>query len=181
MAAVEEGLTAQDLRYHWRPDDPENPYPLALKHADLLIVTGESESMLADAASRGKGFVIWPTPRKDGGLWLRFCAEVAQRAVRPRFNRRGSIRPQQGQTYLCARALERGWILPPRDIEGLHERLVKHGLASIFGQPLPTHFSANQTDELATVVEKAAALLNIPIQHEAPDATIRERHEPRLS
>jgi len=177
MDAVREELAADADCYCWRPDDPENPYALALEHADFLIVTGESESMLADAASRGKGFAIWPTPRKTGGPWQRFSAEVAQRAVRPRFNRRGSIRPQQGQTYLCARALERGWILPPRDIEGLHEQLIKDGLAAPFGEPIPASFKGLQTNELEAMVDKAAALLHIQLEHVTADDLTRERHE----
>ncbi len=182
MHAIDQGLAAEDLSYHWQADDPENPYALALEHADLLVVTGESESMLADAASRGKGFIIWPTPRKTGSVWQRLCAEVSQRAVRPRFNRRGSIRPQQGQTYLCARALERGWVLPPRDIESLHAQLVADGLAATFGQPIPTSFRGNQNSELEAVVEEAAALLNIQlIADQTANQTARqfsrERHE----
>lgn len=165
MAAVEEGLTAEDLRYHWRPDDPENPYSLALKHADLLIVTGESESMLADAASRGRIFVIWPTPARPKTLWGRFSQEVADRAVRPRMNRRGSIRPQQGQTYLCARALERGWVIPPRDMEALHTRLLDDQVAVTFGDPVPETFHRRENNELSATVERIAALLQIGLKH----------------
>jgi hypothetical protein len=86
---------------------------------------------------------------------------VSQRAVRPRFNRRGSIRPQQGQTYLCARALERGWILPPRDIEALHDALHKAGIAAPFGQPVPSSFRPKLNSELDRTVIEAAGQLSI--------------------
>jgi uncharacterized protein len=159
LPALAAGLGANDLLYAWRAGDPTNPYGLALTHADKLVVTGESESMLADAAGRDQSFLIWPLPEKSGSLWRRFSARVAERAVRPRFNRRGSIRPQQGLTYLCARALERNWVLPPRRLDQLHDALGKAGLAARFGQTLPTPFRFES--ELEHTVGNAAGILEI--------------------
>jgi len=155
------GLGANDLLYAWKPADPDNPYKLALDKCDHLVVTGESESMLADAASRGRGFLIWPLPERSGSPWRRFCGRVAERAIRPRFNRRGSIRPQQGLSYLCARALERNWILPPRRLDQLHQALYKAGLAAPFGDTAPNSFK--QTDELQACITRAAGLLEIDL------------------
>lgn len=166
LDALEQALSDHDLLYRWRADDRHNPYALALARADILIVTGESESMLADAASRGRGFLIWPTARRRPGAWQRLSAELAERAARPRFNRRGSIRPQQGQTYLCARALERNWILPPRQIEKLHQSLYSLGLAAPFGQPQPTAFTPFP-DELTASARAAAEQLGIPLDDPA--------------
>lgn len=129
-----EAVAPGDLLYRWAPNDPSNPYQVALQRAQQLVVTGESESMLADAASTGRRFQIWPLTRRSGTVWSRFSAAVAQRAVQQRTNARGSIRPQQGLTYLCARAIERGWILPPRDLESLHEILYSQGVATPFAQ-----------------------------------------------
>lgn len=119
------------LIYRWQAGDTCNPYSLALKHSQHLVVTGESESMLADALAAGRKFVIFfpskpPTRRLD-----RFALWISQQAVEPQYNRRGSIRPQQGLQYLCARALERGWVLPPRDLESLHEQLCSQGFATM--------------------------------------------------
>ena len=100
--------------------------------------------------------------------------------LRPRFNRRGSIRPQQGQTYLCARALERGWILPPRNLETLHQSLYEKGLAAPFGQPLPVEFTP-AIDELNRSVIAAAGKLSIALATPAPSQTRPlSRHEQRL-
>jgi len=175
--ALQSGLGPDDALYRWRPDDPSNPYSLALEHADLLIVTGESESMLADAASQGKGFLIWPVEKKADNPWTRLCREVSQRATRPRFNRRGSIRPQQGQTYACARALERGWILPPRDIEELHAELYRDGIAAPFGQPVPARFGTLPSAEIEPIVEKAADRLNIQLTRPQSDNNTVQTHE----
>ena len=172
-------LGQDGLLYRWQADDPDNPYRLALDRADELVVTGESESMLADAASRGRGFWIWPVPSGRQGLWARWSAGIAARAVRPRFNRRGSIRPQQGQTYLCARALERGWVLPPRDIESLHQNLYAMGTATTFGQTLPQIF-AGPTDELTATVRAAADRLGLAHQPQSSTTSSQqEAHERR--
>ncbi len=169
------GLGPNDLLYAWRAGDMDNPYKLVLDNADQLVVTGESESMLADAASRGRGFLVWPLPERSSSPWRRFCSRVAERATRPRFNRRGSIRPQQGLSYLCARALDRNWILPPRRLDQLHQALYKDGLAAPFGETAPSNFK--QTDELQTCLKRAADLLNIDLQIQSKKSENEKPHE----
>ena len=160
LDALQQGLGEGDLLYRWQHSDPGNPYSLALTRADLLVVTGESESMLADAVSSGRAFMIWSTPARRLGWWQRLSASLADRAIRPRINRRGSIRPQQGSTYLCARALERHWILPPRRIEDLQAQLIDQGLAVPFGAPLP-EIPPPTHDELSATVRMAAERLKV--------------------
>ncbi len=134
LKALQDGLGADDLLYRWRADEGgANPYGLALREADALVVTGESEAMLADAVTSGKPTYIWPLPGTRSGLWHRISAWMDGRARRPSYNRRGSIRPQQGLGYLCARAVERQWVLPPRRPEHLHDALVSQGVADPFG------------------------------------------------
>ena len=58
--------------------------------------------------------------------------------------------------YLCARALERAWILPPRDLASLHETLYSLDYA----EPL----ASNQIHQLKTyrapaVLEETTALI----------------------
>jgi uncharacterized protein len=166
FGAIERALGDGDLSYRWRADDPANPYGLMLEHADELIVTGESESMLADAVSRGRKFLIWPLPARPGNSWQRLATTVADRAVRPRSNRRGTIRPQQGITYLCARAVERGWLLPPRDIDALHERLYAEGLAAPFGQAAAGEYDPG--DEFERLLDVVVQRLGLG----APDVEI---------
>ncbi len=167
LDAVQAGLSADDLLYRWQDGDPANPYGLALQDSDLMIVTGESESMLADAASRGRPFLIWPAPARPLGIWQRLSAALVERARRPRINRRGSIRPQQGLTYLCARALERQWIIPPRRLESLHELLYAQRLACRFGETLPS--APQPLDELGATAHQVADLLGIPVSLNRPN------------
>jgi len=140
LSALRQFLEDDALFYEWKPKDPQNPYSLALEQADKLVVTGESESMLADAVSTGKGFEIFYPKKSLHRQFDRAADWVAKRAIAPQYNRRGSIRPQQGLQYLCARALERHWILPPRDLEGLHQSLMDRGMAAMLGDSRPGHF-----------------------------------------
>lgn len=139
LPALRAGLTGDDLLHRWQADDPDNPYGLALQHADALAVTGESESMLADAAGSPSPVWIWPLQAREPDAWQRFTARVAAQASEAQYNARGSIRPQQGLRYICARLIERGWVLPPRNLEAMHEALINAGLVTYFGGPEPAH------------------------------------------
>ncbi len=130
-------LRDDDALYLWQADAADNPYALALNHADTLVVTGESESMLADAVASGRPVLIWPLAARRPSPWRALCTWTAERAMRPRYNRRGSIRPQQSLAYLCGRLIERGLILPPRNLDVLHDALFYRGLAARFGQAEP--------------------------------------------
>ena len=78
----------------------------------------------------------------------------------PGFNREcvicGTARPQQGLEYLCARMIDRGFVLPPRDLDALHRNLVALGLARMFdGDVTPFERPAyNSTAEIATGVRR---------------------------
>ncbi len=66
-------------------------------------------------------------------------------------NNRGTVRPQQGLEYLCARIIASGIVLPPRNIGALHEKLFDLGVARPFGTPLKTvaRPSLNETEKVA--------------------------------
>ncbi len=134
-AALRAGLGHRGRVHAWRPRDPDNPYLAYLGRAEVVVVTGESESMLAEAAVAGKPLYIYPVPARPGP-WQRLSGWVARRARARPTNKRGTVRPQQGLEYLCARLVERGLVLPPRDLEGLHRTLIEGGIARRFGTPL---------------------------------------------
>ncbi|MGE0682405.1 MAG: mitochondrial fission ELM1 family protein, partial [Candidatus Binatia bacterium] len=60
--ALQEGLGDNANVHHWQPEQKDNPYLAYLALADVLVVTGESESMLAEAANVGKPVYIYPLP-----------------------------------------------------------------------------------------------------------------------
>jgi hypothetical protein len=128
-------------RHIWQADQKVNPYFAYLTFADVLIVTGESESMLAEAAATDKPVYIYPVPERPENL-LNLTSQLKEwivaRAQQPQRNKRGTIRPQRGLAYQCARLIERGIIQPRRDLNLLHQTLVEGGFAHFFGEPLTT-------------------------------------------
>ncbi|MFO7762404.1 MAG: ELM1/GtrOC1 family putative glycosyltransferase [Wenzhouxiangellaceae bacterium] len=118
--------------YAWRRDDDDDPYSIALEHAGALLIAGGTPGVLQDAVAGPKPVYLVPW-LEHPGAWKRFASSVAARAFRPSYNKRGSIRPQQGLTYVCARLVERGWVLPPRGLADWQRLLVERGLAAWIG------------------------------------------------
>jgi len=136
-AALRQGLGDFGHLHEWQPGETDNPYMGYLALADAIVVTGESESMLAEAAAAGKPMFIYPLPERP--LGFRLLAEwIARRAeARPR-KAKGTVRPQQGLEYICARLIEAGTVRPPRHLDRLHQRLIDAGAARPFGAPFDT-------------------------------------------
>ncbi len=134
--ALEAGLGAQGCVDHWEANRHENPYLAYLALADAIIVTGDSESMLAEAVATGKPVFIYPVPKRPAGLYARFAEVVTRIAYSRPKKKKGTVRPQQGREYLCARLIERAVVRPPRDLDVMCEQLVSNGYARWFGEPL---------------------------------------------
>jgi mitochondrial fission protein ELM1 len=155
--ALCEGLGGSDRVQVWKKGETENPYLAYLAHADVLVVTGESESMLAEATAPGKPLYIYPLPAREHGPRLRFSEWVTTEANRRRVKDKGTVRPQQGREYLCARLIERGFVRPPRDLDQLHEGLVRIGVARMFGDPLDAERPSplHETENIAERVRES--------------------------
>lgn len=136
--ALKRGLGESCYLHQWQPGQKDNPYLAYLALADVLVVTGESESMLAEAAATGKPLYIYPLPKRQLSWWTQVKEWIVTRAQIQKFNQRGTVRPQQGLEYLCARLVERGIILPQPDLSVLHQTLVQRGIAHFFGEALDT-------------------------------------------
>jgi mitochondrial fission protein ELM1 len=156
--ALEQGLGSRHNLHRWRPGEADNPYLGYLALADVLVVTGESESMLSEAVASGKPLLIYPLPERRRGPRDLLAEAVVRRAHTPRLNKRGTVRPQRGLQYRCARLVDLGLVRPRRDLSLLHRALVERGLARLFGQPLP-EAPARPYQEAPQVAARVRALM----------------------
>ena len=147
--AVEQALEQAAPRatvHCWRPDQAENPYLGYLAGADVLIVTGESESMLAEAAATAKPLYIYSVPARPMSWRSRIAGAVLSAA-----------RSGKGLTArICGRLMDGGVVVPPRDLELMHRGMIDAGIAAPFGVdgPPPTPTPPRAEDELRARVRQ---------------------------
>ncbi len=134
--ALKTALTPEHHVHQWQPNQSDNPYLAYLAGADVIIVTGESESMLAEAASLGKPIYIIPLPENSPTWKIRLSEAIVRRAQSRPLNKRGTVRPQQGLERVCAQLIRCGLIQPRRNLSLLHDLLIKQGIARPFGEPI---------------------------------------------
>jgi uncharacterized protein len=139
-------------RYRWRADDPENPYPVFLQHADELIVTGDSASMLAEACATGRRvhYVVLPAPAQQRTVSALLLRWLARR--RSRLGERGTPRQQDRFGRWLDKLLAKGVLRLPRDLNALHEALRWSGLAQPLGELEPNLHPVKADDLERTVV-----------------------------
>lgn len=148
--------------HRWQPGEAENPYFGFLALGDVIVVTGESESMLSEASTIGAPVYIYPIPERAPGLRQRLREWVTERAYsRPRKKNKGTVRPQQGIEKFCAQLIARGIVRPPRQLTELHDALVQSGAAHRFGEPLTTERHAG-VREIERVAERVRGLFGFP-------------------
>lgn len=119
---------APSAHFHvWQKASKDNPYLSYLANADLLVVTGESESMIAEGSATGRPLTIFPLESKPPGLKNRLAAVLLSVA-----GRRGTM------AQLCRKILLGGWITPARDLSVMHSAMEERGLARVFDGSLNT-------------------------------------------
>jgi hypothetical protein len=149
------------LAHPWRADDPDNPYLGILAWADALVITGDSESMLAEACSLGKPVWVAALPVRASFPLLSALREWVWRRSRGRPpGPRGTPRPQRGLEYACARAIERGFVRPTRDLDRLHRTLYERGAARPFAAGAEP-FAPTALDDRAAAAARVRALMGI--------------------
>jgi mitochondrial fission protein ELM1 len=142
------GRAAPDAHLHlWQKDRADNPYLSYLAGADLLVVTGESESMLAEASATGRPLTIYPLPPRPERLKERIGGRLRSWSGKP--GALGAI----GRSLLGG-----GWLTPPRDVDRLHTEMVEHRLAARFDGAINTQ-APDRRDDIGRVRERVAALL----------------------
>lgn len=124
---------------------------------NAVLLAGIDPVLLRAALASARPLYLAPID-PDRGWIATLRRRIAERAFRPRYNKRGSIRPQQGLTYLCARLIERGRVRPPDDPAELQRLLVGRGLAAWIGDDaVPSRRWHDELDDLvAGIVERLA-------------------------
>jgi hypothetical protein len=154
--ALEEGLTCPHILYRWQRGDAENPYFAFLAHADEIIVTADSMSMVTEALATGKRVHLF-----DLGLgWTSMRAPLPvrgeQRVQHPR------LREWLRDFHLQARLYR--WLLRlapsrvTRDIRLVHQQLVADGRASWLGEPM-LETPPPPLDDLSRAVARVRTLM----------------------
>jgi mitochondrial fission protein ELM1 len=133
-AAAFEGALGQNTFCH-RYGSGDNPYRALLALADGFIVTGDSASMLAEAAATGKPVAVFPPPlhRTPGQRLLRWLEKrlgLIERAA----GSRGTARQQNLLGRLYDQLLVAGLVSRERDVAAVQRSL---GLPSLPAEPAP--------------------------------------------
>ncbi|MGE0658349.1 MAG: ELM1/GtrOC1 family putative glycosyltransferase [Reyranellaceae bacterium] len=145
VAAMRRAAPSAHL-HEWQPGRVDNPYLSYLANADLIVATGESESMLAEAVAAARPLTIWPLRPKPPGRKARRLAWLA------------SVARGRGPAATLARTLfARGWITPPRDLAILHAQLQSRRLARVFDGAINAEPPA-QHDEKEALVARIVGL-----------------------
>lgn len=154
--ALQSVLQAPHYVYAWQPGSLPNPYRALLAQADVLVVTGESESMLAEAAATRAPLYIYPvneiSSNRISSRLREWCVSHAHTSFSPE---RGGGSPLGSA---LAWLMRRGLLRPRRDITMLHQALFTRGRARPFGEPLHT---AHQPPLPAEALEVARWLKNL--------------------
>ncbi len=169
--ALEEALPGAAHVYRFsRGRNDENPFLGYLALADVLVVTGESASMLAEACATGKPVYIYDLPWGVPG-WRGLVPRMASglsetilaRADRRPKSRRGITRPQKGLELLFSKLLARGLVVPTCDMGLLHAELEQRGMARRFDSLDPgadtLAFEPRVPRELPDVAQRVRSIL----------------------
>ena len=142
--AAMRGAAPGALIHEWQSGAKDNPYLSYLAHADLLAVTGESESMIAEAAATGLPLTICPLRERPYGIKNSFAKLVRRNA-----EKKGLMAAVRRYTLLA------GWIASPRDLSLMHTAMIERGLARVFDgslntqKPEPSHEFERLAKDLA--------------------------------
>jgi len=139
--------------HRWSAQATANPYLGFLALADAFVVTGDSESMLAEACATGKPVYVAALPTRLSFRLLRIPRDLARRCA--------SAGPGP-LARVCARLIESGWLRPARDLGRLQDALYELGAARPFvGSYAAAGAGAPRRDRDA-VVARVRALLETP-------------------
>ncbi len=155
---VRQGFGDAD-RVQVSPCDQRDGRHAWLASADAIVVAGDNEFRLADAASSGKPVYLYSIPNQPPKVVESIQDRIFERAHGSPLNSRGTVRPQQAIEYLCARTLERGLVAAPVDRDGLQSALFDRKIAYDFGTALRSDLHPS-LQEAEAAAEQIRSLLS---------------------
>lgn len=141
LRAFEDNLSVPRYVYHWRAQDPENPYFGILALCDAAVVTADSVSMLSEACATGKPVYI----AELGG-----CGH----SMRPG---RSSVRDFRFSAMTYSFMMRVGPRRLSRDIRLVHRELLEQGRAVWLGESF-TRPPVGLATDLDRAVQRVRAL-----------------------
>jgi len=161
-AALSETLGNFGIVQKWKPGQARNPYWGYLAVADMIIVTGDSESMVGESVSIGKPAFIYALPEKPMTTLarLREAIVVAGRASLDAHHQGSFL--SRGLTRFSAFLLRQGLVRPLRDLNAFHRVLMDQGFAFPFGQDreIEAHRPLRESEIVAQKVKSFLGFLN---------------------
>jgi mitochondrial fission protein ELM1 len=146
VAGLKRGAPGAQV-HEWRRDAAYNPFLAYLANADLIVVTGESESMLAEAVATAKPLTIYPLIERPTTRKGRLAKRVSRLA-----RGRSALAP------FARRLLRDGWVTPRRDLGLMHRLIAEHGWGRVFEGKLNRAAPAPHA-ETETLARHIAALI----------------------
>ena len=162
VAALERALPKVAYFHKWSADaSAANPYRGYLALADALVVTDDSESMLAEACATGKPISIYPVPTRESTWPERLKEAMVERgAGKMPLGEPGTPKPQKGIELFFARLIEAGLLRPARDLDGMRQRLIELGQAREFDGNLVLD-QVPQLADLQRVADRIRELMGV--------------------
>ena len=133
-------LQAPAWIFRWSAGAADNPYHAYLGLADILVVTGESMSMMTEASATGKPLYIFDPADAPGKSWWRYPHNFR---YKPLSHRLGM------------------WLGPRRmmrDVSRIQAQLVASGRAAWLGDNMQPESEARPPDDLRRAAERVKAL-----------------------
>jgi mitochondrial fission protein ELM1 len=147
------------ILYRFRPDDPDNPYPGLLAHADRFVVTGDSVSMMVEVARLGRPLAIFDLPLVHDPL------------ERLKLRLGAPLQPGRTLGRLGDRLRERGLLGVSRDLRAFHRRLYTLGLAVPLGEPFRPPRPVADDDLRRAAARVRQLVADLPATPAAPGAS----------
>jgi mitochondrial fission protein ELM1 len=141
-------------RHLFLPFDPggDNPYPAMLALADSFVVSVDSASMVAEAATRHKPLYLFHLPKIPPKLKPGLKSAVSRNWRLRRKARQDADLPADPLDKLYDFWTRRGKARPRRDIDQVEARLIDLGIAHPLGRPV-----AASTGQFDTAFDKLRA------------------------